>query len=77
MPFCFFSFDRSLILLQKYDKILRLQNKKKGKMYCKKQKVGKSQNHRRDTQEGWQHPVEWHQCFCRKALRKLEPGGRR
>lgn len=43
-------------------------------MYCKKQKVGKSQNHRRDTQEGWQHPVEWHQCFCRKALRKLEPG---
>ncbi len=32
-----------LILLQKYDKILRLQNKKKGKMYCKKQKVGKSQ----------------------------------
>ena len=32
-----------LILLQKYDKILRLQNKKKGKMYFKKQKVGKSQ----------------------------------
>lgn len=43
-------------------------------MYCRKQKMGKSQNHRRDTQEGWQHPVEWHQCFCRKALRKLEPG---
>ena len=46
-------------------------------MYCRKQKMGKSQNHRRDTQEGWQHPVEWHQCFCRKTLRKLEPGGRR
>ena len=27
-----------LILLQKYDKILRLQNKKKGKMYCRNKK---------------------------------------